>query len=189
MLETYEISDPDNSDESGESDTTDANDDSENDILLEPQLAGNFDLYATWLPFLRKSLSPAGYEGVAVPGRFSGVIVDDPMSEEPFDVRLTHIVGTEELALTTAELTRAELDEDGCFVNSAKGSMKLTRVWVKEVKDGTIQELFQGFFTSKVAFSSIYAREGFESSAKHAISFWAIRAQKDAKDNEIGLSP
>ncbi|KAG9039884.1 hypothetical protein FRB95_004356 [Tulasnella sp. JGI-2019a] len=132
------------------------------------------------------------------------------MSGEPFEIKLTHMVAKDQLVFSSAErrtmkailertpdtvthgaglVAEAELDSDECFVDSAEGTIKFTRVWAKMGKDETLQELFEGFFSFDVEFSRVYARKGFEASANHDIAFWAIRARKDAKGKEIGLSP
>jgi hypothetical protein len=75
----------------------------------------------------------------------------------------------------------------GCgMINSASGIFKLRKVWQGLGDDGKESELFEGYWTLKVAYGPTLRRKGFGTGASYSGSFWGVRAlKKDGK--EIGI--
>ncbi|OBZ75660.1 hypothetical protein A0H81_04472 [Grifola frondosa] len=136
-------------------------------------------------------------------GRFVSACIADPMSDEEYDIEINAISAKAKLTFTAAERkgfgtpspttigsgisAKLRPAEDHCGLASGSGVFKLTPVWQKHTSSGEVQELYEGYISFNVKYSSLYSRKGFGSGDKFACSFWAVHARKDKDGKEIGL--
>lgn len=149
-------------------------------------------------------LAPQDASSSAPPhGRFESSSVLDPMAERPFDVTLDSFTYKRSLTFTPTERSSFQAPEHSiagpglvghtglspaCGIKSAKGVFKIKRVWAAE-QDGSVKELFEGFFSFSVCYDSMYRKAGHGNGAKYKFAFWGVRAMKDNMGREIGLGP
>lgn len=127
----------------------------------------------------------------------------DPMAERPFDITLDSFTHKKSLTFTPTERSSFQAPEHStpgpglvchtgllpvCGIKSAKGVFKIKRVWENE-QDGSVKELFEGFFSFSVCYDSMYRKAGHGNGAKYKFAFWGVRAMKDNTGKEIGLGP
>ncbi|KAK0446526.1 uncharacterized protein EV420DRAFT_1483962 [Desarmillaria tabescens] len=167
------------------------------------------ELYKTILTYQAKSdfsvqivLPDAPYtmDGVA-----SSPALCDPMECLPYDLCLEDIKAVNELSYTKhqesfflapdsdiesgpAVTANTGIVDGGCGIQSARGKFTMKRVWTKANPDGSLIELFEGFFSLMISYSSLYRRKGHGNGDDTEFAFWAVRARKDANGKEIGLS-
>ncbi|KAI0659624.1 hypothetical protein C8Q70DRAFT_1053967 [Cubamyces menziesii] len=78
---------------------------------------------------------------------------------------------------------KLNLETGGCGMGcSGKGTFKMRRVWESEDK-----ELFEGRWDLRIKFGPTLRRKGCGSGDVSIGSFWAVRALKDTKGEEIGI--
>ncbi|KDR82153.1 hypothetical protein GALMADRAFT_222032 [Galerina marginata CBS 339.88] len=122
-------------------------------------------------------------------GKFRSGLLRDPMEEMPFDIIATNITQVDKLNLKLdykrpdnawdgpglkADL---EIEEEGCGIASSSGSLSFHPLWKKVDKDGQVMELFEGTFSFKVSYSSLYSRKGHGRGQSEAVGFWAVRGK------------
>ena len=125
------------------------------------------------------------------------------MAERPFDVILDSFTYKKSLTFTPTERSSLQAPEHSipgpglvghtglspvCGIKSARGVFKIKRVWAKE-QDGSVKELFEGFFSFSVCYDSMYRKAGHSNGAGYKFAFWGVRAMKDNTGKEIGLGP
>jgi hypothetical protein len=99
------------------------------------------------------------------------------LSDEPFEIALREAAIVDALPLTAAEREKLRgaqagepgvmcvmaLGEEHCFVQSARGMLKMCRVWVAPGEGGApARELFEGVFSFDVRFTNMYAPKGLD---------------------------
>lgn len=134
-------------------------------------------------------------------GRFESGTVLDPIAERPFDITLDSFTYKKSLSFTPTERLSFQAPEHStpgpglvgytgllpvCGIKNARGVFKIKRVWTKE-QDGSVKELFEGFFSFSVCYDSLYRKAGHGNGAKYKFAFWGVRAMKDNTSKEIGL--
>ncbi|PBK64117.1 hypothetical protein ARMSODRAFT_941384 [Armillaria solidipes] len=129
----------------------------------------------------------------------------DPMECLPYDLCLKDIKAVNKLSYTEhqksfflardsdmesgpAVTANTGIIDGGCGIQSARGKFMMKRVWTKANPDGSLIELFEGFFSLMISYSSLYKRKGHGSGDDTEFAFWAVRARKDANGKEIGLN-
>ncbi|KAJ7779236.1 hypothetical protein B0H16DRAFT_1502007 [Mycena metata] len=127
----------------------------------------------------------------------------DPMECMPFDIDITSLELVDKLSFSAAEnlkfLTppktgpgitgRTKLaDESHCGIQSAGGVFRMKHAWTGKGVDGADVEIFEGYFSFRVAYSGLYRRKGHGSGGERAFAFWAVRARRNAAGEEIGLN-
>jgi hypothetical protein len=70
-----------------------------------------------------------------------------------------------------------EIDDGGCGIASSSGSISMHPLWRKVDNDGKVMELYEGTFTFKVTYSSLYSRKGHGRGQSQTLPFWGIRAK------------
>ncbi|KIM90091.1 hypothetical protein PILCRDRAFT_84257 [Piloderma croceum F 1598] len=78
---------------------------------------------------------------------------------------------------------------DQCGIKSSKDVFKMKRVWAKLTPEGTLEELFEGFFSFSVSFDSLYKKAGHGNGARYKYAFWAIRASTGADGSDVQGRP
>ena len=136
-------------------------------------------------------------------GRFESGTVQDPMAERPFDIILDAFTYKKSLTFTPTERLSFQAPEYSipgpglvghtrlpptCGIKNARGIFKIKRVWAKE-ENGSVKELFEGFFSFSVCYDSMYRKAGHGNGAGSRFAFWGVRAMKDNTGTEIGLGP
>jgi len=71
-----------------------------------------------------------------------------------------------------------ELDGGGCGISSSSGTISMHPMWRKVDSNGKVMELFEGTFTFKIKYSSLYSRKGHGSGQSLSLDFWAVRGSK-----------
>jgi hypothetical protein len=132
--------------------------------------------------------------GADTPGEFACSSISEPMSDEPFEMALKDTAAVNALPLTPAEREKLRgaqaggpgvvcamgLGEEHCFVQFARGTFKMRRVWVAPGEGGApARELFEGVFSFDVRFTNMYARKGFDTYGDWGAVFFAIRAAEE----------
>ncbi|PBK89256.1 hypothetical protein ARMGADRAFT_1065144 [Armillaria gallica] len=129
----------------------------------------------------------------------------DPMECLPYDLSLENIKAVNKLSYTEhqksfflardsdmesgpAVTANTGIIDGGCGIQTARGKFIMKRVWTKANPDGSLIELFEGFFSLMISYSSLYKRKGHGSGDDTEFAFWAVRARKDANGKEIGLN-
>lgn len=82
-------------------------------------------------------------------------------------------------------LGKIEWEDDDCGYaspESAKGYIKLRKVWVAE--NGNV--LFEGFLQVKVVYGSTLRRKGHGSGNTYPMSFWAVKKLGEEEEEEEG---
>ena len=122
-------------------------------------------------------------------GQFRSGIFCDPMEEMPFDILVTGIQQVNKLKVKSNYRRPAnawdgpglkaemEIDDGGCGIASSSGSISMHPLWRKVDKGGKVMELYEGTFTFKVSYSSLYSRKGHGRGQSQTIAFWGIRAK------------
>jgi len=155
---------------------------------LEPE-----ELYKTILTYQAKPDSTAN---IFIPddyatggnGTFSSSVVCDPCMESPFDISITKIKDVAKHKFTSPYGRpdnawngpgiegHMKIDGGRCGIASSSGSIKMAPLWKKvDVADGKVLELFEGTFTFKVSYSSLYSKSGYGRGQKLTLPFWAVR--------------
>jgi hypothetical protein len=131
---------------------------------------------------------PKGFSTGKV-GQFRSGIFCDPFSDMTFDIVVTDIESVKKLKVKSdygrpadawdgpglkAEM---EIDDGGCGIASSSGSISMHPLWRKVDKDGKVLELYEGIFTFKVTYSSLYSRKGLGLGQSQTLAFWGIRAK------------
>ncbi|KAJ7176784.1 hypothetical protein C8R46DRAFT_1188520 [Mycena filopes] len=171
----------------------------------EPQFA---DLYEAIQEVQNKSDYTARCIIPAAPFAKDGELQDrcsvDPMEEMRFDINITSLTSVDTLTFPGAEedefitppkagpgiTGRTELaDSSHCGIQAAAGVFRMKHAWTgKAGADGAEVEIFEGYFSFKVAYSGIYRRKGHGSGSNSAFAFWAVRARRNAAGEEVGLT-
>lgn len=139
--------------------------------------------------------------------RFESLTMIDPMTEIPYEIQICAILPKKELSFAPnteqPSFSHPETSSsapgpgisaktripDQCGIKSSRGVFKMKRVWAKKTPDGTLQELFEGFFSFNISFDTLYKKAGHGNGAKYRYAFWGIRASKGSDGKEIGLGP
>ena len=131
---------------------------------------------------------PAGFS-TGEDGKFRSGIFSDPMEEMPFDIIVTDIQKVNKLKVIPdygrpadawngpALQAKMEIEDGGCGIASSSGSISIRPLWRKVDKDGKVMELYEGTFTFKVTYSSLYSRKGHGRGQRQTLDFWGIRAK------------
>ncbi|KAK0506675.1 hypothetical protein EDD18DRAFT_1097922 [Armillaria luteobubalina] len=129
----------------------------------------------------------------------------DPMECLPYDLSLEDIKAVNKLSYTEhqksfflardsdvgsgpAITANTGIIDGGCGIQTARGKFMMKRVWTKANPDGTLTELFEGFFSLMISYSNLYKRKGHGSGDDTEFAFWAVRARRDVDGKEIGLN-
>ncbi|KAK0475145.1 hypothetical protein IW261DRAFT_1422468 [Armillaria novae-zelandiae] len=179
-----------------------------------PLFSGKFDLYAMVLPFLSKVYLPTNssstpqYEELyktiltyqAKPDFSAQIALPDAPYMKDGDIKavnkLSHtehqnsffLVHDSDMGSGPAITANTGITDGGCGIQTARGKFMMKRVWTKANPDGSLIELFEGFFSLMISYSSLYKRKGHGSGDDTEFAFWAVRARKDANGKEIGLN-
>lgn len=133
-----------------------------------------------------KFIVPEGFS-TGKDGRFRSGIFSDPMEESPFDIVVTNIQQVNKLNVKSDYGRPANawdgpglkanmvIEDGGCGIASSSGSISMRPLWRKVDKDGKVMELYEGTFTFKVTYSSLYSRKGHGSGQNTTLAFWGIR--------------
>ncbi|KAF8959676.1 hypothetical protein BDZ97DRAFT_1637787, partial [Flammula alnicola] len=62
-----------------------------------------------------------------------------------------------------------------CGIASSSGRISIQPLWKEVNAEGKLMELFEGTFTFKVSYSSLYSRKGHGKGQSLTIPFWAVR--------------
>ena len=122
-------------------------------------------------------------------GKFKSFIFCDPMEDMPFDIVVTDIQQVTKLKVKSdygrpadawdgpGLKAKMEIDDGGCGIASSSGNISMRPLWRKVDKDGKVMELYEGTFTFKVTYSSLYSRKGHGRGQNQTLAFWGIRAK------------
>ena len=169
-----------------------------NELYSPPESTTVFpeDLYNEILTYQAKNdrtakfTLPKGFSSTGEESKFRSGIFCDPFSEEPFDILVTDIKQVDKLNFETdygrptdawygpGLKGKMQIYDGGCGIRSSSGSISMRPLWRKVDKDdGKVMELYEGTFTFKVAYGSMYSRKGLGCGQNQTLAFWGIRAK------------
>ncbi|KAH8091656.1 hypothetical protein BXZ70DRAFT_952712 [Cristinia sonorae] len=126
-------------------------------------------------------------------GTFWSPSVEDPMFPKPFDVVISDLkVSGRGGPAQFGGYPRPENDWQGpilrgklgleggghCGIISAAGKIEMRPLWRKEDpgNEGEVMELFEGEFSFRTKFNSLYSKKGFGRGESVKLAFWAVRS-------------
>ena len=122
-------------------------------------------------------------------GQFMSGIFADPFEDMPFDIVVTGIQQVNKLKVKSdygrpadawdgpGLKAKMRIDDGGCGIASSSGSISMHPLWRKVDKVGKVMELYEGTFTFKVTYGSLYSKKGHGRGQNQTLPFWAIRAK------------
>ncbi|KAK0449050.1 uncharacterized protein EV420DRAFT_1767108 [Desarmillaria tabescens] len=129
----------------------------------------------------------------------------EDMDIPPFPLLLKYIRAVDTIGYTDMELNFfPESDDDAVRINApglmadlklarrnpsascCSGKFLMHRCWMQTKGDGSIVELFEGYFDVSLSYGKTKF-DGHACSADSVFGFWAVRARKDENGEEIGV--
>ncbi|KAF8877739.1 hypothetical protein CPB84DRAFT_356573 [Gymnopilus junonius] len=122
-------------------------------------------------------------------GSMTSPHIVDPMDNEQWDIAIKNLREIKKLSAfkprygrptkdawnSLAFKGRLTLAYPRCGISTSSGTICIRPLWKAADGDGEIMELFEGSYSFKIAYNSMYSTSGYGRGIKRNIDFWAVR--------------